>query len=173
MNATGSIAQASTFATHTALSVWSVANDFLIVLILFAVLFLFAWFVGRGSFVALLIALSAAYAPYSIFPYTSFLPTTPPLTAFLAHIGLYAVFVFVFFLILRRVIVSDFLYIGTFGLIILSFLGAAFLIALASHVFLVTSFYQFTPAITALFAPDQYFFWWFSAPAIGLLFFAR
>ena len=173
MTATGTVAQVSTLATHTALSAWTIANNFLIVLVLFAILFLFAWYVGRGPFVALLFALYAAYAVYIIFPYASFLPTAPALTAFLAHAGLYAFFVLLFFIILRRVIVSDFLYIGNFGLIILSFLGAGFLIALASHVFLISSVYHFTPAISALFSPDKYFFWWFSAPAIGLLFLAR
>ena len=95
------------------------------------------------------------------------------MTALLAHTGLYAAFVLLFFIILRRVIASDFLYIGKFGLAILSFLGAAFLIALASHTFLITSVYQFTPAIAELFTPDKYFFWWFSAPTVGLLVFAR
>lgn len=173
MEASGTVAQAAALASTTALSVWSVANDFLIVIILFAVFFFFAWYVGRGSFVALLIALPAAYAPYAIFPYLSLFPAEPPLTAFLAHIGLYAVFVVLFFIILRRVIVSDFLYIGTLGLAILSFLGAAFFIALASHIPSMTAVYQFTPPITELFTPDKYFFWWFSAPVIGLLFFAR
>ena len=173
MTATGTIAQASVFAAHTASSVWAIVNDFLIVIVLLALLFLFAKYVGRGSFVALLLAFYAAYAPYLIFPYTSFLPTAPALTAFLAHIGLYIAFVLVFFIILRRFISSDFLYIGHFGLLALSFLGAAFLIALASHVFLISSVYQFTPSIAALFSPDKYFFWWFSGPALGLLFFAR
>ncbi len=165
--------QISTLAAHTALSAWAMADNFLIVIILFAVFFIFAKYVGRGSFVALMLAFYAAYAPYIIFPYTSFLPTSPPLTAFLAHAGLYFVLVLIFFIILRRVIASDFLFIGNFGLIILSFLGAGFLIALASHVFLISSVYHFTPAISALFAPSKYFFWWFSAPAIGLLFLAR
>jgi len=137
------------------------------------VLFLFAWFVGRGPFVALLFSLYAGYAVYAVFPYSSFLPVAPPMMAFFANAGLYAAFVFVFFLILRRVIVSDFFYIGAFGLIVLSLLGAGFFVALASHSFAVTSFYQFTPAITAYLVPSQYFFWWFSGPAIGLLFFAR
>jgi len=171
--ATGSIAQISTLATHTAFSAWSLANDFLIVLVLLGAFFLFAHYVGRGPFVALLLSCYAAYALYAVFPYASFLPATPPSTSFFAHSGLYAGFVLVFYLILRRVIISDFLYVGTFGIVILSFLGAAFLIALASHIFLVTSFYHFTPAVTALIAPSQYFFWWFSAPTIGLLFLAR
>ena len=173
MTATGTVAQASTLVTHTALSAWAVANNFLVVIILFVLLFVFAKYVGRGAFVALIISFYAAYAPYIIFPYTSLLPTAPALTAFLAHVGLYAVFVIIFFIILRRVISSDFIYIGNIGLIILSFLGTGFLIALASHVFLISSVYQFTPAISALFSPDKYFFWWFSAPAIGLLFLAR
>ena len=171
MAATGTVAQMSTLATHTALSVWSVANDFLIAIILFVVLFLFAWYVGHGSFVGLLLAFYAGYAIYALFPYVSLLPTTPALTAFLAHVGLYAVFVFIFYIILRRVIASDFLTIGKLGLVALSLLGAAFLIAVAAHIFSVSSFYQFTPAIAAFF-PSKYFFWWFSGPAIGLLFFA-
>lgn len=173
MNATGTVAQASTLVTHTALSAWTIVDNFLIVIILFALLFILAKYIGRGVFVALLISFYAAYAPYIIFPYTSILPTSPALTAFLAHAGLYAVLVIIFFIILHRVISSDFIYIGNIGLIILSFLGAGFLIALASHVFLISSVYQFTPAISALFSPDKYFFWWFSAPAIGLLFLAR
>jgi len=171
--ATGTIAQVSTLATHTALSAWTVVNEFLIVIILLALFFVFAKYIGRASFVALLIAFYAAYAPFIIFPYTSILPTTPALTAFLAHISLYVALVVIFFIILRRVISSDFIYIGHFGLLVLSFLGAAFLIALASHVFLISSVYHFTPAISAIFSPDKYFFWWFSGPALGLLFFAR
>jgi len=167
------IAQVNALAAHTALSAWGFASDFLIVIILFAIFFLFAWYVGRGSFVALLLALYTAYALYVAFPYTSLLPTAPAMTTLLAHIGLYAAMILMFYIILHRVIVSDFLYIGIFGLIVLSFLGAAFLIAFAYHVFPVASVYQFTPAIDILFAPKEYFFLWFIAPAIGLFFLAR
>lgn len=173
MTVTDGITRVSALATHTALSVWSGASDFLIILILLGILFLFAWYVGRGPFIALLLAFYTAYALYSAFPYTALLPTAPATTALFAHIGLYAAFVLVFYIILRRVVVSDFLYIGVFGLIALSFLGAAFLIAFAYHVFPVASVYHFTPAVATLFAPDTYFFWWFSAPAIGLFFLAR
>ena len=173
MTATEGITQVSTLATHTALSVWSSASDFLAILILLGVLFLFAYYVGRGPFCALLLAFYSAYALYAIFPYMSLLPTAPALTALLAHVGLYAGLVLVFYIILRRVVVSDFLYIGLFGLIALSFFGAAFLIALAYHVFSVTDIYRLNPAIDVLFAPKEYFFWWFCAPAVGLFFLAR
>ena len=173
MSATGTIAQITNLATNTSFSAWATTNDFLVVIILAAAFFLFAWFMGRGAFVALLISLMAAYGPFIFFPYNSFLPKEPPMAALLANAGVYAVITFVFFVVLKRVISSDFIYIGLLGRFILSFLGTAFLIALASHVFSISSIYQFTPAISALFAQEQYFFWWFSGPAIGLLFFAR
>jgi len=173
MTATEGIAQVSTLATHTALSAWSWASDFLIIIVLFAIFFLFAWYIGRATLVSVLLAFYAAYAVYIEFPYASLLPTAPALTTFLAHVGLYFGLTFIFYLVLRRVVVSDFLYVGVFGTIILAFLAAAFTLALAFHVFAVATIYNFTPAITTLFAPAKYFFWWFAAPAIGLFFLAR
>lgn len=170
---TSALAQVSTVATHYAFTAWSVASDFLIIIILFSVLFLFAWYVGRATLVSVLIAFYGAFAIYKVFPYMSYLPTAPSLTALIAQLALYAGLTLAFYIILRRVVVSDFLYVGIFGTIILSFLGAAFLLALAYHVFPVSEVYRFTPAIDLLFAAKAYFFWWFIAPAIGLFFLAR
>lgn len=170
---TGALAQVSNIATHTAATAWSFASDFLIILILLGIFFLFAWYVGRGPFVAVLLAFYSAYALYVMFPYMKYLPTAPPMTALLAQVGLYVGLTFIFYIVLRRVVVSDFLYIGIFGLFALSFLAAAFLIALAYNVFPVAEVYQFTPALDILFATKEYFFWWFIAPAIGLFFLAR
>jgi len=173
MSATEGLAQVSTLATHSALSVWSFVSDFAIILVLVLLFVMFARSVGRGPFVAVLLSFYCAYALYATFPYSSFLPTAPALTALLAQVGVYLGLAVIFYLILRRVVVSDFLYIGLFGLILLSFLGAAFLLALAYHVFPLSGIYQFTPAIDLLFAAKAYFWWWFVAPAIGLFFFAR
>ena len=173
MTAVEGLAQVTSVATPVALNAWSSVSDFVIILVLILVFVLFARYIGRGPFVALMLAFYAAYALYVAFPYASLLPTAPPVTALLSHAGFYVILVFLFYVILRRVVVSDFLYIGTFGLILLSFLGSAFLLALAYHVFQVTTVYQFTPAIDMLFAPEQYFFWWFIALAVGLFFFAR
>lgn len=173
MTATDGIAQVNALATNTALTVWNSASDFLIIIVLVAVFFLYAWYIGRGQFVAVLLAFYSAYAVYVTFPYMSYLPTAPPLTALLVQVGLYLALSFLLFLILQRVVVSDFLYVGIFGVIALSFFGAAFLIALAYHVFPVASVYNFTPPIDILFAPKEYFFWWFIAPAVGLFFLAR
>ena len=173
MTATEGLAQVNELATSYAFTAWNAASDFLIIIILFGILFLFAWYIGRATLVSVLLAFYAAYALYVAFPYSSFLPTAPAMTALLSHIGLYAALALLFYIILRRVVVSDFLYVGIFGTIILSFLGATFLIALAYHVFPVADVYRFTPAIDLLFAAKQYFFWWFAAPAIGLFFLAR
>lgn len=167
------IAQVNTLAANTAVSAWGFASDFLIIIVLLGIFFLFAWYAGRGPFVALLVSFYGAYALYVAFPYVSRLPAAPATTALLAQAGLYAALVLLFFIVLRRAIASDFLYIGVFGFIVLSFLAAAFLIALAYHVFPVADVYRFTPALDALFAPKPYFFWWFLAPVVGLFFFAR
>lgn len=173
MSATDGIAQVNTLATNTAATIWNFGSDFLIVLVLVAFFFAFAWYVGRGPFVAIILSYYGAYAIYIAFPYEQYLPQAPALTALLAHAGLYAALGFVFYIILRRVVVSDFLYVGMIGLIILAFLASTFLIALTYHVFPITSIYEFTPAIDVLFAPKEFFFWWFIAPAVGLFFLAR
>lgn len=173
MTATEGLAQVNTIATHTALTVYASVGNFLVLLALVGIFFLLARYVGRGPFVALLLSLYAGYAIYLTFPYASLLPSAPALTAVLSHAAVYFALVFVFYIILRRVVVSDFLYIGLFGLITLSFLGAAFLIALAYHSFSITDVYHFNSSIALLFAPTKYFFWWFVAPAIGLFFLAR
>ena len=173
MTATDGLAKVNELATNYAFTAWNSASDFLIIIILFSILFLFAWYIGRATLVSVLLAFYAAYAIYITFPYASLLPTAPAMTALLSQMALYAGLTLVFYIILRRVVVSDFLYVGIFGTIILSFLGATFIIALAYHVFPVSDVYRFTPAIDLLFAAKAYFFWWFSAPAIGLFFLAR
>ena len=170
---TDAIAQVNTLATNTALTVWNSASDFLIIIILVTVFFLYAWYIGRGQLVSILLAFYCAYALYVMFPFMSYLPTAPAMTTLLAQVGVYAGLSILFFIILRRVVVSDFLYVGIFGLAALSFFAAAFLIVLAYHVFPVVDVYNFTPAIDLLFAPKEYFFWWFIAPAVGLFFLAR
>ena len=166
-------APVGTFITSNAVGSWDVISGFLIVIVPALILFYIGWYIGRGPFVAILLALYAAYAIYIVFPYTGILPSAPPITALATRLVLYLALVVLFYLILRRVVVSDFLYIGMLGLLLLSVLGATFLVTLAYHVFPVADVYQFNPALNMVFAAKQYFFWWFVGPAIGLFFFAR
>jgi hypothetical protein len=171
--AAASLTQAGTAATHAASSVFGFLSAFVVLLVLAGALFLFARYVGRGPFAALLLSFYGAYALYATFPFMTYVPSAPALTAVTAHLALYVALVAAFYLILRRMVVSDFLSIGLVGFVLLSFLGAAFLIAIGYQIFAVTQVYGFTPALDALFAPKAYFFWWFAAPAIGLFFLAR
>jgi hypothetical protein len=173
MTATEGLTQVTAYAGPIALSAWNSISDFLIIVILIAVLVLFSRYVGRGPFIGLMFSLYGAYAIYAAFPYMDYLPSAPAITAVSVHIGLYLLLVIVFYLILRRIVVSDFLYIGSIGLIVLSFLATGMLLALAYHVFDLTTVYHFTPALDLLFAAKTYFFWWLFAPAVGLFFLAR
>ena len=84
----------------------------------------------------------------------------------------YFAFVLIAYFILRRVAVSDFVDIGIFGRVLVAFLTAGFLMALAYDVFPVRAVYAFTPALDHLFAAKQYFFWWFTGPLLGLFYLA-
>ena len=175
LSASQGLSQVSTVATHTALTVWAAAASFIVLIILTLFFYGFARYRGRGPYVALLLAFYTGYAVYLAIPqaYVSYLPSAPALTAVVVHALLYLAFVFVFYIILRRVVVSDFIYIGLFGLLGISFLAGAFLIALAYHAFSIASVYHFNNSIANLFAPSRYFFWWFVAPAIALFFLAH
>jgi hypothetical protein len=168
-----SIAEVTALAVPLASTVWNSVSDFLIVLVLVLVFILFSRYVGRGQLVALILAFYCAYALYIVFPYKDYLPSAPPITAVATHAGVFLALSFAFYLILRRIVVSDFLYIGSIGLILLSFLATGLLLVLAYQVFDITTVYRFTPAIDMLFAHKQYFFWWFLAPAVGLFFLAH
>jgi hypothetical protein len=172
-SATDALTQVTSYAAPLAMTTWNSVSDFLIVLVLIGAFVLFARYVGRGPFVGLIVSFYTGYAIYAAFPYDSFLPSAPAITALATRVGLYLALVLLFYIIMRRVVVSDFLYIGSIGLILLSLLSAGFLLALAYHVFPVAPVYRFTPALDMLFASKTYFFWWFIAPAVGLFFLAQ
>ena len=166
-------APVGTFITSNAVSSWDVISGFLVLIVPALILFYVGWYVGRGPFVAMLLAFYAAYALYAVFPYVDLLPSAPAITALATRLGLYAGLTLLFYIILRRVVVSDFLYVGMMGLMLLSILGSAFLLALGYHIFPVADVYHFNAALDPFFGPNQFFFWWFAGPAVGLFFFAK
>jgi hypothetical protein len=166
------LGQVTAAAGHVLTPIWSLVSGFLILIVLMAVLLLFSRYMGYGPFISLLASFYIGYAFYAAFPYRSLLPTAPPESALTATACVYFAFVLIAYIILRRVAASDFVHVGLFGLILLSFLGAAFLIALAYDEFPVRAVYAFTPALDQLFAAKDYFFWWFAGPLIGLFYLA-
>lgn len=167
------IEQARALATETISTLITWGSDFLIAIIFFAALFAFGWYRGRGPLLALLMSFYIAYAVYDLFPYASLFPASPASLVLLWHTGVFAVCTAAIYFIVRRGVSQNAVSYGTFGFIALPLLGAGFLLALAYQVFPVREVYTFTPAIDALFAPKEFFFWWFVAPIIGLFFLAR
>ncbi len=168
-----SITEVNAIATESVSTIWAMASDFIVVIALFAIVFFFAWRGGKGFILSLNFSLYAAYALYAVFPYSSILPASTPLVHLGATLIVFAAFATLAFMILHRVIAPDFVSIGMVGLLILSLLTTGFLLALAFHAFPIAAIYEFSPAIQMLFAPDQYYFWWFIAPLGGLFFLAR
>ncbi len=160
-------------AAQTLSPAWLRASSFLILLVLVLALVGFARFMVNGPFVALIAALYIAYALYAAFPYVGVLPTAPALTALGARLALYLGFFVVSYLLLRKVAASDFINMGSMGLIVVAFLTAGFIMTLAYQSFPVREVYHFSASLDQLFAAKEWFFAWFIAPLAGLFLFAR
>ncbi len=167
------LVQIQTLATHTLAQIILLSNDFFIALILFVIVFIAAYFQGRGRFIALILSLYVGYAFYIVFPFKSLIPTSSAVVTLLADIILFTVFMFISYSVLSRIVITDSFLISTFGIFILSLCITGFLLAFAYNVFPVRSVYTFTHATDAIFAAKTYFFWWFIAPAVGLFFLVR
>lgn len=165
--------QVTTFASHGAASAWIYIGNFLILFILTLVMIGFSYKAGRGGIISLLVAFYAGYAIYSVFPYTNAIIGAGGSTLIKAVISvvIYAIATFIPFHFIQRLVGNGFGVLSFVPRFALSFLSAAFLLTLAYHVFHVSNIYTFPDPINSLFAPNEYFFWWFIAPLLGLLFF--
>jgi hypothetical protein len=166
------VTSVSDLATSGAHSAWLLVGNFLILLILTGLMIGFSYKGGRGGIISLLIAFYAGYAIYSVFPYTKDIVDAGGSTMVKAiiSIALYAGATFIPFHFIQRLTTGGFGVLSFVPRFVLSFLAAAFLLTLAYHVFHVQNIYSFPDPINSLFAPDEYFFWWFIAPLVGLMF---
>lgn len=166
--------QISNLATAAASNSWALVSNFVILLVL-TVLFILFSYRSRGGILSLIVAFYVGYAIFLVFPYTNLVlasGTTPLIKAFIS-VGLYVAACIVPFIFIERLASGGFGVLSVFPRFGLSFLAATFLLALAYHVFHVSNIYTFPEPMNTLFAPDQYFFWWFIAPLIGLLLFVH
>ena len=158
---------------HSLTPIWAFTSSFLILIVLVLALTVFGRFTGYGPFFGLTASLYIAYALYIVFPYSDFLPSAPALTAVASHVGLYLAFFCVGYVLMRKVAASDFIHMGTLGLILVSFCVAGFIMTLAYQSFAVQTIYHFSPQLDRLFATKEWFFLWFAAPIAALLVFAK
>ncbi len=162
--------QISDLATSAALNSWSVMSNFMILLGL-TILFVLISYRSRGGIISLIVAFYVSYALFLVFPYTHDIVatgTTPLLKAIISFI-IFAIGCVVPFMFIERLVTGGIGVLSVFPRFGLSFLAATFLMALAYHVFSVNEIYTFPEPMNTLFAPNQYFFWWFAAPLLGLL----
>jgi len=158
---------------HSLTPVFAFTSSFLILIILVLVLVIWGRFMGYGPFIGGIAALYIAYALYVAFPYANYLPSAPALTAIAAHVALFIGFFVLGYIVMRRVSASDFIHVGTIGLILISCFVAGFIMTLAYQSFAVQEIYHFSPALDKLFATKEWFFAWFAAPIVGLLIFTH
>jgi len=156
-------------------NIWLWAGNFLILLILTGILIGFSYRGGRGRIISLIVAFYAGYALYIVFPYTDDIVNASGSTTVKAiiTIALYLAATFVPYHFIQRLTSGGFGVLSLVPRVILSFLAAAFLLALSYHVFYLSNIYSFPSPIDSLFAPDAYFFWWFIAPLVALVFLVR
>lgn len=169
------VTEVSAFATTGIESAWVLAGNFLVLLVLALIMLGFSYKAGRGGIISLVIAFYAGYALYFVFPYTEDILEAGGSTMVKAiiSIALYTAATFVPFHFIQRLTSGGFGVLSIVPRLALSFLAAAFLMALAYHVFHISNIYTFPDPLNSLFAPDEYFFWWFIAPLVALIFLVK
>ncbi|MDB5264601.1 MAG: hypothetical protein JWN64_172 [Parcubacteria group bacterium] len=152
-------------------SLW--IGNFLVLLVLTIVMILFSYKGGRGGIISLIVGLYVGYAIYIVFPFTEKIISAGGSTMMKAVISivLYAAATIAPYLFVQRLVGSGFGVLSVVPRFMLSFLTAAFLLALGYHVFDISNIYTFPAPLDTFFAPQGYFFWWFIAPLIGLFLF--
>jgi hypothetical protein len=172
MDITALSVQITNYLSGSLSSVWALAANFLILLVLSVVMIGFSYKGGRGGIISLLVAFYAGYGIYLAFPYTDALLNAggTPLIKAVISVVIFLIASFVPFEFIQRLVGGGFGVLSVVPRFALSILAACFLMALAYHVFHVSNIYTFPEPMNTLFGPNQYFFWWFIAPLAGLFF---
>jgi len=167
--------QVGTTVTAAGADAWLWVTNFLVLIVLTLVIYMFAMREGGAGVISLNISLYCGYAVYLVFPYRESIiaiGATAFVQAVLA-IGLFLAATAGPFVIIMRLTSPSFGQLSFFQGLLLSLVAAVFLVALAYHVFDVSNIYAFPQPLNQLFEPEGYFFYWFIAPLVGLYFFAR
>ena len=167
--------QVSGYAQTYALDAWNIGGNFLAFGILTLVLLGIAMKGGRGAMISLIISMYAGYAIYAVFPYTNMLLSAggTPLVKAVISVALFVGMSILPFHFIHRITSAGFGGLTIIPNLFLAILTAGFMFALGYHAFDVNHIYAFPEQIRAIFAPNDYFFWWFIAPLVGLIIFVH
>lgn len=149
--------------TSSAASAWGLIGNVLVFLLIVAALVVFALRVGKAALLSLILSLYIGYALYIVCPFTDIAGGTP-----VANVAVYGVLVLLSYLLVRKLGNSGIGGIKTAPLIILCILTGGFVMALGYTAFNIDAAYDFPKTLDLLFAPKEYFFWWFVAPLVAL-----
>lgn len=162
--------QVSDIATTAAANSLGLISNF-IVLVVLTILFILLSYRSRGGIISLLVAFYVGYGVFTVFPYTQAIVESggSPVIKAVISVVIFVISCVVPFMFIERLVSGGIGVLSVFPRFGLSFLAATFVMALAYHVFQIHDIYTLPEPMNSLFAPDQYFFWWFIAPLLGLL----
>ncbi len=163
----------NTLATGGFADIIGFIGNFLALLVVAGVLFLFALKAGRAAFITLVMALYAGFALFTVFPYKELLSGDSAIATFVANILIFGALTFFPYVLLRRISASGSMQINPILLFGLALLAGGFVLSLGYHILGLSAVLPLTPSLSALFGPDKYFFWWFIAPLVGIFLAAR
>lgn len=154
---------------------WLWITNFLVLIVLTVLVYVFAMRKGGAGVISLNITLYAGYAVYSVFPYRDAIigiGATPLIQAIIAVV-IFALLSILPYMVIMRLTEPSFGQLSFFQGLLLSLGAAVFLLALGYHVFELSNIYTFSEPLNQLFAPEGYFFYWFIAPFVALYFLAK
>ena len=167
MNQVAAIAQSSTAGFPP------IVMNFLALIVLTAVLFVFAMKAGRAAFISLVLALYVGFGLFMVFPWKAQIIAGDGVTKAVVALLLFVGLSIIPFLILRRVNTMGAMRIHALPLFGLSVLSAGALLALSYHFLNLATILPATPPLTTYVLPEQYLFYWLVAPLVGFFVFAR
>lgn len=163
------------FATTGLAEAWTFILNFLALIILAGALFAWSWRSGRDGLITLIFSLYVGYTLYFAFPYADsiILAGGSPLNELVLRVVFFGIFTGIAYWAISAHSSGTYFSAGHTVSIVLAVLASGFIMAVLYHSLDAKAAYSFTPSIDALFAPKDYFFWWFIAPLVGILALAR
>lgn len=147
--------------------------NFLALIVLAGVLFVFALRAGRPAFISLILAFYIGFGLFMIFPWKEQILAGDGMTKAVAALLLYAALSALPFLVLRRVNTMGLMSIHPVPLLILSTLSAGALLAVSYHFLNLAKILPATPPIAAYVVPEQFLFYWLVAPLVAFFVLVR
>lgn len=152
----------------------SFSLDVLIITGTFLVLVFFAFQFGKDKIISIIISLYITLLIYLNFPYTDLVILEGK--ELISNIGIFLVFLFLIYMIVKRMILADFpgdLMHKWFEVIVLGAVATTLMLAFVYHVLPVFAVHDFSPDVDRFFATSELFFWWLVAPFIAMFFVVR